>query len=72
MVQAMESEIKASMLNACWWVRHYKGCRNSRKRAQAILFLGLCCQEAFNSSQDYEQILKTLIDGLFTEDREIF
>ena len=64
--------LKSEILNAAWWVRHYRGSRNRTKRAQAILLLGLTCREAFNSSDDYEKLFKALIDGLSTEDREVF
>lgn len=55
--------------NAGWWVRHY-GTRPAQRllRDQAILKLGLVVREAMNSTDDFEPILRALIDALFPQD----
>jgi hypothetical protein len=57
-------QLSTAIYNATWWVRHYGGCRNPTKRAQAIQFLGLTVREAFNKSDDFETMLIALVDGL--------
>lgn len=63
----------AQIRNDSWMVRNYS--RNRARRDQAILKLGLTAREAFNEANDLEAlkaVLATLVDGLFTQDRQPF
>lgn len=67
----------AAILNACWWVRHYaRGGRMAGRprelRAEAIQALGLICREAFSTSDDFEPLLRAIVDGLVPHDAPRF
>lgn len=63
-----KSEIISSILNAAWMVRHYQRAYSIYSlriyRKQAILRLGITVREAFNLCDDYEALLKAIVDGL--------
>lgn len=65
-------ETVARILNACWWVRHYR--RRSRittaSRQQAILALGLILRDAFTRTDDFEPLLAALLDGLRPQEED--
>lgn len=65
------AELSASIYNACWFVRQCRG-RNSLRRQQAILALGLACRAAFNSTDNFEPVLTALLDGLSPKDDSRF
>ena len=66
----------AEILNAAWMVRHYaRGGRLSIQRlhrAQAILKLGLVVREAFSKTDDFEQLLTAVVDGLRPHNEQPF
>lgn len=69
---ALQGEpLVASIYNACWWVRNYRG-RDNPRRKQAILALGLACRQAFGATEDFEPILTALLDGLSPRDDSRF
>lgn len=63
-----QEELEAEIRNSAWFVRHYW--RNRVRREQAIIRLGLAVGHAFTSSQDYEKLLRALLDSLRPKDDE--
>lgn len=70
--EIIDQELLDSIRHACWWVRHYHGCRNPLKLSQALLNLGLTCREAFNKSNDFPSLLRAVYDGLSPGDAPPF
>lgn len=72
--EALASEIR----NAGYFVRHYwRGGRGTTSRqaalrAQAIHRMGLAVREAFNKSDNFEQLLSAVADGLRPRDDQPF
>ncbi len=67
------AQLVGAILNAAWWVRHYGrgariGGRPREQRAQAIQALGLVCRQALTVSDDFEPLLKAIVDGLVPHD----
>jgi hypothetical protein len=63
----------AAIREAAWWVRHYRrGARlpaiSGPQRAQAIQRLGLAVRHAFNESDDFELLLRAVLEGLSPRD----
>jgi cytosine/adenosine deaminase-related metal-dependent hydrolase len=67
--------ILAQIRNDIYLIRHYRGGRTAIERArrkQAIQKLGLTLRFAFSVSDDFETILKEVLDGLRPIDRPPF
>lgn len=57
----------AAILNRAWWVRHYFRPAAKVQRRAAISALGLAVRQAFAETDDFEPILRALVDGLAGE-----
>jgi len=62
----------AAILNAAYLVRLYCRPIQRRQRAGAIAELGRAVREAFNSSEDFEPLLRAVVDGLLPRDERTF
>lgn len=63
----------AGLYNLCWVVRYHK--RQREKRKQAIQLLGLTLRQALleaESPEDFESLLKAVVDGLSPRDDTTF
>lgn len=62
-------KLEAEIRNSAWFVRYYW--RNRLRREQAIIRLGLAVRNAFASSEEYELLLKAIVDGLRPKDDDL-
>ena len=62
----------AAILNAAYLVRMYCRPFQRAQRAGAIRHLGLECRRAFNASEDFEPLLRAVVDGLLPRDERTF
>lgn len=61
---ASREALVASIYNAAWWVRYYRRPGQGAERDRALHELGLAARAAFNSSEDFEPLLRALVDAL--------
>jgi hypothetical protein len=54
----------ARIYNAAWWIRHCSRPRMKLQRQAAILALGLVVRQVFSESDDFEPLLRALVDSL--------
>ena len=67
MTEHRQNRHVSAILNSWWMVRHY-GHARSIQRKQAIQRLGLTIREAFASSDDFEELLRAVVEGCFPQD----
>ena len=67
-----EQQLLDEIRHACWWVRHYRGCRNPLRLSQAVMKLGLSVRDALNKSDNYQAILAAVYIGLSPKDDSPF
>lgn len=61
---ADSDHLAAQIRNAAWMVRHYCRPHQAAQRAAAITALGEAVRAAFNASDDHEQLLTAIVEGL--------
>lgn len=70
------TRLVAAILNAGFMVRHYARGGRSRlqrpERVAAILHMGLTVRAAFSASDDFEPLLRAVVDGLVPLDNPRF
>lgn len=54
----------AEICNAAWWVRNYGRPAKEIERRNSVRALGLLCRSAFAETDDFEPLLRAIVESL--------